>query len=561
MKLSYVANRVQQECREQENTDSLKGFPMISTGSSDNPNTKGDCVPLSLSETMLYKLNAFRIRRTKLWGDIQHFGSWLESEAVTDSNKISEGTILIKLDSDGTAEAMRIGSKKPPDVLDDYKRLWGFLYSLNIRHVKLDVRLERNQIEDVISLLYAYRSKLIKRRNGKIPRGPVGHLLSENGLRIACTCTSIQGETLAISYTYCTLVFSRFVHWFEQRYKNFHDHRALFHAAPRYTLVIWVITIGPGVIYAYRLGHWQLLAISGFMALLLACMTYMFFMVAGSVEYDNEEKEHQLNKAYSKLKNYTQECEYLTKTLASKNKELQNFTSIIRHDLGNPLLSIDAFASMLDKYCDQLNQFLEKNSISQELKDQVSSIVKSDIPEAVSYIQTSATEMKKLLEGLKQVADVGHRTLNIEPQDMNEIIRQIVGKMSFQFDDCGASVAVEPLSACLGDATQLNQVFRNLLSNALKYLDPNRKGSIHISGRVEQGMSIYCIEDNGIGIAHAEKKKVFEIFHRVDPKGIVSGEGLGLTIVGRIIDRHNGRIWLESELGKGSIFYVALPTA
>ena len=74
-------------------------------------------------------------------------------------------------------------------------------------------------------------------------------------------------------------------------------------------------------------------------------------------------------------------------------------------------------------------------------------------------------------------------------------------------------------------------------------------------------MSIYCIEDNGIGIGPGDKEKVFEIFHRVDPKGPVSGEGLGLTIVGRIIERHKGRIWLESDLGKGSIFYVALPQA
>ena len=129
---------------------------------------------------------------------------------------------------------------------------------------------------------------------------------------------------------------------------------------------------------------------------------------------------------------------------------------------------------MLDEYCDQHNQLIEKNSISQKLRAQVASIVKSDIHEAAGYIQTSVAEMQKLLEGLKQVADVGHRTLQIKPQDMNEIVKQIVRKMSFQFDDCGASVAVDPLPVCLGDTTQLNQVFRNLLNNALKYLDPNR---------------------------------------------------------------------------------------
>jgi signal transduction histidine kinase len=103
----------------------------------------------------------------------------------------------------------------------------------------------------------------------------------------------------------------------------------------------------------------------------------------------------------------------------------------------------------------------------------------------------------------------------------------------------------------------LNQLFSNLVNNALKYRDPDRPLSISITSRREGDRNVYCVSDTGVGIASEHQKKVFEIFHRLNPEDS-QGEGLGLTIVNKIVGRHNGKIWVESEVGKGSQFYIAL---
>ena len=113
---------------------------------------------------------------------------------------------------------------------------------------------------------------------------------------------------------------------------------------------------------------------------------------------------------------------------------------------------------------------------------------------------------------------------------------------------------------CFGDESQINQVFSNLLDNALKYLDESRPGVINIYAKIEDNRSIYCVEDNGTGIAPEYQNRVFEAFYRLELEK-VAGEGLGLTIVARILGKNDGKIWLESDIGKGSKFFVSLPSA
>jgi chemotaxis family two-component system sensor kinase Cph1 len=116
------------------------------------------------------------------------------------------------------------------------------------------------------------------------------------------------------------------------------------------------------------------------------------------------------------------------------------------------------------------------------------------------------------------------------------------------------------LPPCRGDATQLGQVFSNLLDNALKYLDPTRPGVIRVSAYQKRNAVVYCVEDNGIGINAEHQDAIFGLFHRLNPdRG--TGLGLGLTIVRRSLDRQDGKIWLESTPNQGSKFFFSLPSA
>ncbi len=255
------------------------------------------------------------------------------------------------------------------------------------------------------------------------------------------------------------------------------------------------------------------------------------------------------------------EREHLVGILESKNRELETFTSVVRHDLGNPLFAIEAFARGISHYCGQASEAIDKGHLDGKGHDEILSALTKDVLRSADSIEASVALMKNLLEGLRQVAAVGRLPLHTAPVDMNRLLAEISDRMKAKVAACGASLTVDEMPPCLGDAVQLHEVFGNLLDNALKYLDPHRQGRIRVSGRSEDGTSLYCIEDNGIGIAAEQQERVFEIFHRVDPDDAAGGEGIGLSIVRKLVERQKGRIWLESEPGRGSRFFVALPGA
>jgi PAS domain S-box-containing protein len=252
-----------------------------------------------------------------------------------------------------------------------------------------------------------------------------------------------------------------------------------------------------------------------------------------------------------------EEMARLNTALEAKNTELEQVVYVASHDLRSPLVNIDGYSRELAYDVEELSRTLAASE--NEPIRAVASLLEKDIPESLHFIQTSASKMDTLLSGLLRLSRSGRAALTIAPLDMNSLISNVVDSSEFQIREARVQMAVEPLPPCHSDGVQLNQVFSNLLSNALKYMDPDRPGVIRINGRTEGKDAIYCVEDDGIGISVDYLDKIFEIFHRLDPDRC-EGDGLGLTIVKRIVGRLEGTIRVESEEGSGTRFYVTLPT-
>jgi chemotaxis family two-component system sensor kinase Cph1 len=168
--------------------------------------------------------------------------------------------------------------------------------------------------------------------------------------------------------------------------------------------------------------------------------------------------------------------------------------------------------------------------------------------------------MEVLLGGLLRLSRVGSAVLKPERLDMNKILAEVIENFKQQIAEKKVLVEIEKLPECMGDASLIKEVFSNLLNNALIYLADSRRGRVTIWGKVEDGQSVYCVEDNGIGIGRENYEKIFDMFYHLEGDR-KRGEGLGLTVARRILERHKGRIWVASEVGKGSRFYVSLPRA
>jgi PAS domain S-box-containing protein len=255
-----------------------------------------------------------------------------------------------------------------------------------------------------------------------------------------------------------------------------------------------------------------------------------------------------------------EERERLTAELADKNREQEQIIYVTSHDLRSPLVNVQGFSKELKYSLQEMTEILENQAVPAEIREQLSSILQTDIIGSLQYIETSVAKMDSLLSGLLRLSRMGRAALSFQDLDMNALMLDIQKAFEYRIQEAGVTVTVGELPSCHGDEVQINQVLSNLMDNALKYLDPGRPATIAVTGEERDGRAVYCVEDNGIGIAPEHQPKIFEIFHRLNP-GETPGEGLGLSIIKKILSRHNGEIRVESESGVGSKFYVSLPAA
>ena len=210
--------------------------------------------------------------------------------------------------------------------------------------------------------------------------------------------------------------------------------------------------------------------------------------------------------------------------------------------------------------CDRLKTLFEEEAMTDSMREHVDPLITQDIPEAVRFIRAGADSVNTVTSGILRFIRLGQMDIQWERLDVNHVMMGIVSSMEFQLKKKGVVLHIEDLPDCMGDEVLVTQVFANLIDNAQKYLDPSRPGEISISGKTVNGWSVYAMTDNGIGIPPEHHARIFQVFHRLGPQH-EKGEGLGLAIVHRIIDRHQGKIEVESLLGNGTTFQVYLPQA
>lgn len=246
--------------------------------------------------------------------------------------------------------------------------------------------------------------------------------------------------------------------------------------------------------------------------------------------------------------------------LDAANEEIQGFAYIVSHDLRAPLVNVMGFTSELESAQGEIEHFYRR--VSQTNPDLISEntrmIVESDLPEAIGFIRMSTKKMDKLINAILKLSREGRRVLAPEPLSMSQLLEGQRQSVAHQLSERDAELIVEHVPDLVSDRLAVEQIFGNLIENAVKYLSPDRPGRIVVRGH-EAGPNVrYEIEDNGRGIDPKDFDRIFDLFRRSGVQD-QQGEGIGLAHVRALVRRLGGAISISSSLGEGSTFTVTLP--
>jgi PAS domain S-box-containing protein len=228
-----------------------------------------------------------------------------------------------------------------------------------------------------------------------------------------------------------------------------------------------------------------------------------------------------------------------TAQLESANKELEAFSYSVSHDLRAPLRSVHGFTKIL------LEEYNAK------LDDEGKRIC--------GIISTSATKMSQLIDDLLTFSRIGRSSLHTSLLDMKSIVGTVFMEATNENDKLRTNLKMGKLHKACGDASLIRQVWHNLILNAIKYSSNRALSEISIGSRMDGNMITYYVKDNGVGFDMKYQHKLFGVFQRLHSEAEFEGNGVGLAIVQRIINKHNGKVWAEGATDMGSTFYFTLP--
>ena len=223
--------------------------------------------------------------------------------------------------------------------------------------------------------------------------------------------------------------------------------------------------------------------------------------------------------------------------LRRSNADLEQFAYVASHDLQEPLRMVASYMQLLDRrYSDKLGQ---------------------DAQDFIGFAVDGAQRMQRLIDDLLAYSRIGTRGVPFEPTDSEVAFGRAIGNLEMRIEETGADVTHGPLPPVVGDSGQLVQLFQNLVSNGIKFSGPDAPEVRVDAVPVEAGWR-FSVSDNGIGIESQYSERIFELFRRLHGRDDYPGTGIGLAMCKKIVERHGGTIWVESEPGTGSTFYFTL---
>jgi signal transduction histidine kinase len=259
------------------------------------------------------------------------------------------------------------------------------------------------------------------------------------------------------------------------------------------------------------------------------------------LEEQVEERAAEIGEAYQDIKEEQIKLKESMANLGRSNKELKDFAYITSHDLQEPLRSIASYAQLIQRrYKGQLD---------------------SDADEFLDFMAGGAIRMKEMIQGLLDYSLISRAETEFVKTDMSDMLEKAISNMQYAIDESNAEITHGFLPTVNADPDQIVTVFENLIDNAIKFKKADESPRIHISvgTNKERYEWVFSVTDNGIGMEKQYTDRIFEVFKRLHPIGEYEGVGIGLAVVKRVIDRHGGRVWVESSFGVGSSFYFTLP--